>query len=799
MKRYVVAVASLFGLLLALGAASADYFVIKIDLNNLEALTNPPLPPQTNPKGGPGGGINPKGGPGGGINPKGGPGGGINPKGGFGGQPGGFGGQPGGFGGQPGGFGGQPGGFGGQPGGFGGAQNGGGGAQLGGFGGAQPGGNKGGPGMGMMGGPGGGKDQKKEEIEHRWVHIYLEAKSKVTRKDPYIEFDHQFGKKAVIPMWAIGNFYKKESVAKEFEVNMKKYAKDPGKILELANFALTHGGMKEFHQAMDEVKSLNSPDPSHQAILKQYESAKEIVKRPLTDEDTNLTTLVQELKAEGYRSSVSDQGHYLVLSNMPKESEGSLKRRLDRLEETFATYFYWLALQDGGPKPQAPKKRLVAVVVNDKSSFEAKHVSWGSQPMAADGFTPRRDNLVILSARRLDDTFALFEKNTQPLVKGIPRDELVSGKVWDVPQGKYNSGTVAIKQTLALVHRGLEDEAERAAITHEGARQLLAATGLLPRTVEVPEWIQFGMGSNFETPLGAVYTSFATPSWAHLVSFRHLDRNKKFGDPAEVLFNLINDRYFRQAARITSQLPDAKDKDKLLDQQKNELEKGRAASWSFVFFLAQDKKMHFVQRYCDELNNLPRDLELDERTLQGCFARAFEMTDPRDPNRIDRTRLRTLANQWFEAIAKYNLEIPQVETEMIAIRNQPLPKPPTTTDPGKTPGLPNPGGGFPNPGGGFPNPGGGFPNPGGGVNPGGGFPNPGGGFPNPGGGGVNPGGGFPNPGGPPKGGFPNPGGQQPPGGIVPPNQNNQQPGGFVPPNNQQPGVLPAPGGQPGRQ
>src|SRR5206468_1575984 len=124
---------------------------------------------------------------------------------------------------------------------------------------------------------------------------------------------------------------------------------------------------------------------------------------PLKNEDTNLTALIKELKDENYRSMVSDQGHYLLLSNLSRDSDAALKRRLARLEQSYEAFFYWFALQDGGPRPQAPLKRLVTVLVKDKTEFEAKHAVWGSMPMSADGFTPRRDNLVILSPRRLDD------------------------------------------------------------------------------------------------------------------------------------------------------------------------------------------------------------------------------------------------------------------------------------------------------------------------------------------------------------------------------------------------------------
>ena len=54
-------------------------------------------------------------------------------------------------------------------------------------------------------------------------------------------------------------------------------------------------------------------------------------------------------------------------------------------------------------------------------------------------------------------------------------------------------------QTLALVDKALEHEAELASVGHEGTRQLAIATGLYPAAVAVPQWVSFGFASLFDT------------------------------------------------------------------------------------------------------------------------------------------------------------------------------------------------------------------------------------------------------------------------------------------------------------
>ncbi|MFO0928205.1 MAG: DUF1570 domain-containing protein [Gemmataceae bacterium] len=52
-------------------------------------------------------------------------------------------------------------------------------------------------------------------------------------------------------------------------------------------------------------------------------------------------------------------------------------------------------------------------------------------------------------------------------------------------------------------------------MTHEASRQLLFAAGLVPRNVNVPEWLQFGFGSFFEQPLQSPWGApgAANPYW----------------------------------------------------------------------------------------------------------------------------------------------------------------------------------------------------------------------------------------------------------------------------------------------
>src|SRR5205807_337745 len=135
-------------------------------------------------------------------------------------------------------------------------------------------------------------------------------------------------------------------------------------------------------------------------------------------------------------------------------------------------------------------------------------------PLVGDGFTARRENVAIFSGTRLDEAFTALDKNNRTLWQGKwDRGDLLKGKGLE----KALPIQAALFQTMALVHKCMEEEGQRAASSHEVIRQLLAATDMLPRNVMAPEWIQFGLPSFFETPVGASWPAFwpgvGAPSW----------------------------------------------------------------------------------------------------------------------------------------------------------------------------------------------------------------------------------------------------------------------------------------------
>jgi hypothetical protein len=678
MKRCLLAAALVT--VCAYSVASADYLIIKIDLNQ-------PLPGEQKAGAAGQGGYYPSG--------PGGVGGAGSGYGKGGGAMGGGSLQPPGGQQQPGGGDG-PGGL--QPGGIGGGGKKGGGMPGGGFPGTggMPGGGYPGAGSGYPGGYGdtGGKDPapSADAIPDKaplYVYACLELRKPPTLRDPRLKnvfgfeiggvIDHRLGKEIYVPA-SCGTLVVGAPVSVRFAKKFNDVKDNKNldldtrrqKLLELAEWALQRGMVSNFHAVIDELKKY---DAKHPVVVAVEKTRKELAKAPKVD-DASALSLMDDLKKESYRPVVSEGGHYTFLTNVeasgPRDDE--LKKRMAKMEEVYSTFFFWFALKGEARTP--PASRLVVVVVdtpyNNSKDFDTKQALFNYVPMVAGGFTAQRDNVVITASRRTDEAFSTLQylnRMKWDTAKVTQKELLTDPKIWDRRMSEIGK-EIPMMQTLALVQKAMEEEGEMTTLSHEGIRQLVAATGMLPRTVATAEWARFGLASFFEVPHYAFYPSTGGPSWEYLANFQALRANKKLEqkDAKEILLKVVTDDYFHQAYDALRKSQQAKDKDKdqrqLLQMKADfQLEVARATSWSLMYYLVQ-KKSSALDRYFREIADLPRDMDYDAKVLKDCFYRAFGLLvqDPNNPGRqiVNISSLESLAAAWFSSMETTFQDIPEL-------------------------------------------------------------------------------------------------------------------------------------------
>ena len=408
-------------------------------------------------------------------------------------------------------------------------------------------------------------------------------------------------------------------------------------ILRLAEWTLTHGLVDKFPLVMDKLIAVDKTHPAAVA----YQKVKAELERKPTDEAEAASWRGKLLP--GYKTI--DSPHYLIVHNAQDDNAPELKTHANHLENSLRGYYYWFALKQTDPKqslPSVPLHRQVVVLTRESKDFVHLHKILTSCPVVVDGFFARRENLSVMTTQRQDDSYESLTTFWETWSgKGFKRYDLLKAGKNGKPllgnglppplKNSLSNEEIADAQMLALMLIALEQEAELATVSHEASRQLLFSSGLLPRNVAVPEWILFGMGSFFETPLQSPWPTIGGLSPYYLPRWREMKDKSYEKKQVDTLRKVVTDAYFRDLP------PNVKGDDAAL-------RKARTAAWSLTYYLTQ-KHLDGLRRYFAELSKMPRDIELDDTVLLNCFARSFGCVDGN--NKVDDGKLTTLARSWY--------------------------------------------------------------------------------------------------------------------------------------------------------
>ncbi len=408
------------------------------------------------------------------------------------------------------------------------------------------------------------------------------------------------------------------------------------KIVELALWSLQHGRNDYVEDLMKKLADSDKDSP----VLAAFNQIQADLDKPVKDP--------ADLHLQGYTSATlkdakgqDAKGHYVLFYSVSNTDQAPVQDQLARLEDALHTFYYWFALKNPDlvlhRTVHVPEERLPALLALENNEFKSKRDSFSTPPVVGDGFFARRENLSVFCAQPQDPAYDMLAEKSSWVWQDNAWDryEILSGRDnVGYPKGNGNVKPYerAYVGTLALLLKAIEDDSARAGVTHDATRQLLFASGLLPRGVTVPEWVQFGMGGFFETPPHSPWPSPADKSCLYLPIYRDemSDKGKKFeGSPFKTMKKIVTDGYFRELK------PDE------LKKTTPELMRARAATWSLMYFLAT-QHLDNLERYFQLLGRMPRDLELDDEALWECFARAFDANDPATRD----AKLSALANEW---------------------------------------------------------------------------------------------------------------------------------------------------------
>lgn len=455
-------------------------------------------------------------------------------------------------------------------------------------------------------------------------------------------------------------------------------------VKKVALFALELGLVDECAKVLDEL----AQSDKNNASVKAYLTVKEELDKPLNKQDQDAATKWKDKLLDGYKVSQLDKHHFALIHSGTLGAD-EVKPHLEQLERSFRAYYYWWACK--GIALHVAKDPQVAVLAEAPKEFADLKSNLTPSPVLADSFFARRESLSVFSHRRSDLHYSKMTERWKKMEDdGFVRHEIISGVAGKGVPTKTKEGQalpiqlreLAAKEPriYALMLKSMENEWQQTSLTHQASRQMLFASKQLPRNVQAPEWIQFGMGAFFETPLQAPWPSIgaANPYW--LPRFRETYKSKKYETSNEALLKkVVTDAYFREKPKG--------EKEEAAKSREANLRRARAASWALTFYLARaeegdnPKYLAKLQRYYKELAKLPRDTALDEKVLWACFTKAFELNTPE--------KIRTFATGWIRYVEDAPLEAKGIHEKISEIHKK-MTTPPPEKKGGNTGGGNNP-------------------------------------------------------------------------------------------------------------
>lgn len=456
------------------------------------------------------------------------------------------------------------------------------------------------------------------------------------------------------------------------ENRLKKNELKPEEMLILAKWCLKYAKIDKLEENMDKLIA-KAPEDGYGKI---YKKVREIIGNPLSGIDPKAESIVQDLRRQGYQKVTSDQGHYVLLTTQDPDDE-AVRLRLEGLERNFKIFYYWFALK--GYTLPAPKHQMVAVLVTSPRDFREMHSIYKIHPQTGDSFISTRDNVIFLSAIPFSESYRVLDQRLKGYLQSL---RITMNIAMDTDQ---NQNRVFPEiQAMALIKKITLRDLAFSTTSHQGTRQLLASTGLLPENIPGFEWLRFGIASFFETSRLSFYPSPTLPHWVHHVNLRYYREKKKLlqeDEARKILLSVITDQYFQKAYRSIHQAKreeDEEKQEKLQEKAEKDLEIAQSTAWALAYYLM--KRPMNLMEYLEEIKSLPRDLEYSDHHQALLFSKAFRLslatsTKPTPLKNLDLQEIQRFGEQWLSRMSRTTTEISSVENQVMDEREEEAKKP----------------------------------------------------------------------------------------------------------------------------
>jgi hypothetical protein len=377
---------------------------------------------------------------------------------------------------------------------------------------------------------------------------------------------------------------KAPSLTSQFGRQLGRAGNDADKRMEAAQWALRHGMLPQFYDAVNKALEVN-PQHTRALLVQKLRQNMDVDLGDSAKEEKDMRDLVGRSDMKIKKSK-----HFILMHDTPDtKTKGNLTRADERLKLLETVYeAFLLRFYAYGVALEIPKERLKVVLFSEHKdySYFAERLSPGLS--SAGGFWSGGNNTAIFYDHGTTEQFKMLADLSKALQ---------SRKQDAIKERTPNAANVVrLADTLSMLVEIERENSDITVVSHETTHQMAGNTGLLPRHVLIPSWVHEGLATYFETPNGANWGGIGAVNTDRLQWYRMLEPDREHSN----LDFIIGDQIFDFAATHEGKVA------------------GYGQAWALTHFLMEkhfDGFMSFYRR----VGEMPPDAHLSSDVINQLF------------------------------------------------------------------------------------------------------------------------------------------------------------------------------------
>lgn len=375
------------------------------------------------------------------------------------------------------------------------------------------------------------------------------------------------------------------TIQEQFAKQLGKGGTNADKRFEAAQWALRHGLLAQFYEAVDKTLEANPQHPRALLIKK----LKKLMDEPIGDSSQQEKEMRNLIGRDNMKVTMSK--HYLLLHDTPDKPAENRKKpraqeRLELLEQVYESFL--LRFYASGVELQIPKERMKVVLFQEHQDYLFFATKLDAGLSRAAGFWSSDSNTAVFYDNGTTEKFQQLVKLTEEL-QDIKQDAIKK-------RATNAADFRRMADTLSYIVNMERENMDIEVVSHEATHQMAGNTGLLPRDVRIPTWVHEGLATYFETPDGASWGGIGTVNRDRLEWYRMLEPDREHSN----IDFIVGDQIFDYAGSHASTVH------------------GYGQAWALTHFLMEKHFDGFIAFY-RRLGEMPPEVQLSQEILNKMF------------------------------------------------------------------------------------------------------------------------------------------------------------------------------------